>query len=110
MESILDTIKKMLGIYDDSFDTDIIVGINTAFMSLTQLGIGPTNGFSIIGSDETWSDFLEDLTNFAGVKSYIYLKVRILFDPPTNSSVLDSYNREISELGWRLNIQAETGV
>jgi hypothetical protein len=110
--SILGTIKKMLGIsYDDSsFDTDIIMNINSVFMILEQLGIGPDGGFSILGNTEIWSDYLGDITNLEGIKSYIYLKVKILFDPPTSSAVLDAINRQISEFEWRLNIQVEQGL
>ena len=108
MDSILDTIKKMLGIEstDTAFDVDVIVNINSVFMLLNQLGIGPINSFSISGKDETWDQFLNDNTKLEAVKTYMYLKVRVLFDPPTISAVLDSLNRQITELEWRLNVQA----
>ena len=109
-ESILTTIKKMLGIEAsyDAFDTDIIVNINTVFMTLTQLGVGPETGFSISGEYERWTDFTGSLKTFESVKTYIYLKVKLVFDPPTNSFVLESMKREITELEWRLNVQAES--
>lgn len=112
MDSILDTIKKMLGIEstDTAFDVDVIVNINSVFMILNQLGIGPINSFSISGKDETWDQFLSDNTKLEAVKTYMYLKVRALFDPPTISAVLDSLNRQITELEWRLNVQAEGGT
>lgn len=107
--SILETIKKLLGI-DPSytqFDTDVIMGINSAFMSLNQLGVGPDTCFSISGSTETWCDFFGERIDLEGVKMYIYLKVRLSFDPPQNSFLVESINKEISELEWRLNVQAD---
>jgi hypothetical protein len=112
LDSILDTIKKMLGIdnIDVSFDTDIIININSAFMVLNHLGVGPTEGFSISDSTALWSDFLGDLTKLEGIKSYIYLKVKILFDPSASSTILDAMSRQITEFEWRLNQQAEEGL
>lgn len=110
MESILTTIKKLLGISEEyeHFDSDIIVHINSAFMILTQLGVGPANGFSISDEMSLWSDFLGDDPRLEAVKTYIHLKVKLLFDPPTNSAVIESLNKSISELEWRLNVAAET--
>lgn len=110
--SILGTIKKMLGISytDDGFNTDIIMDINAVFMILNQLGVGPDDCFSILSNNEVWSDFIGESTNIEGVKSYIYLKVRLMFDPPASSSILDAINRQISELEWRLNLQVEQGL
>lgn len=110
MESILTTIKKLLGIAEEyeHFDSDIIVHINSAFMILTQLGVGPTKGFSISDETSLWSDFLGDDPRLEAVKTYIHLKVKLLFDPPTNSAVIESLNKSISELEWRLNVAAET--
>ena len=109
MESILTSIKKMLGIAEDyeHFDTDIIMHINTVFMILTQLGVGPSEGFIIEGEGETWFDFIGDKITIEAVRSYIYLKVKLLFDPPLSSAVMESYNRQISELEWRLNIAVD---
>lgn len=106
--SILTSIKKLLGItaeYTD-FDADIIMHINSVFSILKQLGVGPKEGFSITGDSETWADFLPS-QNIDMVKSYIYLKVRLMFDPPINSSLIESINRQIAELEWRLNVEIE---
>jgi hypothetical protein len=107
MESILDSIKKLLGISDEytQFDEDIIIHINSVFINLTQLGVGPANGFFIEDSGASWSDFA-DFGNDAqlnAVKTYVYLKVKLLFDPPLSSAVIQSINNMISELEWRLN-------
>ena len=106
MESILTSVKKMLGIPEDyeHFDADIVMHINSVFMILTQLGVGPAEGFTIMDEDAIWSDFIQDKKTIESVKSYMYLKVRLLFDPPLSSAVLDSMNRLISELEWRLNV------
>lgn len=111
MESILLSIKKALGIEADLdiFDSDIIMHINTAFNVLNQLGVGPENGFSITGKNEIWSDFFPDSPNLEAIKTYIYIKVRLVFDPPTSSFVLQSLNDTAKEYEWRLNVQAEGG-
>ena len=109
-KSILASIKKMLGL-DESyapFDTDIIVHINSALMVLTQMGVGPKEGFSINGYSEKWSDFLTNPTKLESAKTYVYLQVRMMFDPPTNSFVMDAMKRQSDELLWRLNVQAES--
>ena len=110
MDNILSSIKKLLGIptEETAFDSDIIMHINSVFMILNQLGIGPTNGFTISDDYALWSDFIPDGQNLELVKSYMYMKVRLLFDPPTNSSVLTSMEKTINEFEWRLNVQAET--
>ena len=109
-DSILTSIKKLLGITEEyeHFDQDIIIHINSVFMILNQLGVGPSNGFSITDKTAVWSDFISDGANLESVKSYIYLKVRLLFDPPTTSAVMESMNRTISELEFRLNVSAES--
>lgn len=109
MESILTSIKKLLGITEDyeHFDADIIMHINSVFMILNQLGVGPPNGFSISDETATWSDYLQDGKNLESVKSYIHLKVKLLFDPPLSSAVMEAMKQIISELEWRLNVQAE---
>ena len=111
MDSILDCIKKMLGIDIDCthFDTEIILNINSVFMVLNQLGVGPETGFIISDNTETWSDLLGERIDLEAVKTYIYLKVRLLFDPPSSSFVLDSIDRQITQFEWRLNAQAEGG-
>jgi hypothetical protein len=110
MDSILTSIKKLLGISEayDHFDTDLIMHINSVFSILNQLGVGPSSGFVITGKDETWNQFTEDRTELEQVKSYIYMKVRLLFDPPASSVVMDSINRMIGEFEWRLNVAAES--
>lgn len=110
-DSILNSIKKLLGIASDytNFDTDIIIYINSAFMVLNQLGVGPEEGFKITGKDETWDDYMSDEDNLEAVKSYIHLKVKIAFDPPLNSTVMEAHKQLISEYEWRLNIQSEGG-
>ena len=106
---ILSTIKKMLGVESDVtvFDTDIIMHINSVFMILNQLGVGPAECFSITGATEEWDDFLGSNVSLELVKSYIYLKVKILFDPATNSTIQEATNRQIAEFEWRLLAQVE---
>lgn len=108
-ESILNNIKKLLGIAEDytEFDTDIIILINSAISVLNQLGLGSDDTFSITGNTETWSDLLGDNKSLEMVKNYIYLKVRVVFDPPTQSYVLAAYNEQIKELEWRINIAVD---
>lgn len=108
-QSILISIKKLLNIDDDdmAFDTDITILINNEFMTLQQLGIGPEEGFSINEGETTWSDFSTDTTLLETVKAFIYMKVRMIFDPPASSVVADAFNSRIHELEWRLNVQAE---
>ena len=110
MESILTSIKKMLGITEDyeHFDSDLIIHINSVFSILTQLGVGPSEGFSIKDKTDVWSDFIPDDPRLESVKSYVYMKVKLLFDPPLSSTVMESTNRMISEFEWRLNVQSET--
>lgn len=112
MESILTSIKKLLGIEEDyeDFDPDIIMHINSVFMILNQLGVGPSVGFSIQDAESVWTDFMPVGSNLEAVKSYIYLKVRLMFDPPSGSAVMDAINRTISELEWRLNVAADTSA
>lgn len=109
MESILTSIKKLLGIEEDytQFDDDIIMHINSVFLNLTQLGVGPSEGFLIEDDTATWEDFIGDSNQLQAVKSYMYLKVKLLFDPPLSSSVIESMNRMIAELEWRLNVSVE---
>ena len=109
MSSILKSTKQILGISpdDDSFDADIIIFINTAFSILTQMGIGPAEGFKILDADAEWSDYTNDDSKVSMVESYIPLKVRLLFDPPTSTPVMECLNRMISELEWRLQTEFE---
>lgn len=106
-ESILQSIKKLLGIEPDYtyFDQDLIIHINSVLSILSQIGFGPEEGFFITGETETWDDFFDESNpQMQLVKSYIYLKVRLMFDPPLNSTVINSINMQIAELEWRLNV------
>lgn len=109
MESILISIKKLLGIAEDydHFDADLIMHINSVFMVLTQLGVGPSEGFIIEDETDEWFDFISDPIKLPAVKSYVYLKVKLLFDPPLSSAVIEATNRMIAEYEWRLNIAVE---
>lgn len=110
-DSILNSVKKLLGIEPsfDSFDVDIIVNINSAIGTLTQIGIGPETGFFIVGYKETYKDFLGDLEPmYQQVKMYLYLKTKLGFDPPSSSFVLESVNKQIEELEWRMKISKES--
>lgn len=110
MESILTSIKKLVGIAEDYtvFDNDFIIYINSAFATLNQLGIGPVEGFSIVDASSKWSDYGVATPMLDHVKSYVYLKVKTIFDPPTSPTVLDAYNRMIQETEWRLKVASET--
>jgi hypothetical protein len=109
VESILDTVKKMVGVSleDTAFDVDLIVGINSAIMALTQLGVGPAEGFIISDKEAKWADFLGATIQLEPVKMYVYLQVKMGFDPPQTSFVLDAMNRQLSELAFRINLQVE---
>lgn len=113
-DSILLSVKKMLGITEDyeHFDTDIIIDINSAFSILTQIGIGPDEGFAISDSSTTWADFIPEDSHhlLEMVRTYMFMKVRNMFDPPTSSSVADAYSRLIDEMEWRLMVAADTEV
>lgn len=105
MESILTSIKKLLGIAEEytQFDQDLIMHINSVFLNLQQIGVGPEEGFMIESVDDLWEDFTDDGLQLLALKSYVYLKVKLLFDPPLSSAVIESTNRMIAELEWRLN-------
>lgn len=105
-ESILTSIKKQLGIEEEytHFDSDIIMHINSVLAILTQLGVGSPDGFSISDDSSTWKDFMGEDKKFEFVKSYVHLKVKLLFDPPLSSAVMESINRMISELEWRMDL------
>lgn len=110
-ESILVYVKKLLGIQSDydHFDPDIIYGINAAFAILTQLGVGPEDGFSISDDSTTWNEFVSDTTRLSLIKEYVCLKTRMLFDPPTSNVLSDSINKTISEYEFRLNVASDGG-
>lgn len=108
-DSVLTSIKKLLGIAEEyeHFDADLIMHINSVFSILTQLGVGPSKGFMIEDKSATWKDFISDESKYMLVKSYMHLKVKLLFDPPLSSAVLECYKTQISEYEWRLNVAAE---
>lgn len=110
MESILNSIKKLLGMDEDyeCFDTDIIMHINSVLMVLNQLGVGPERPYTIQGSDETWKDFLGEQYDYNMVKTYVYARVRLVFDPPTNSFLVDNLGNLIREYEYRLELQASS--
>ena len=110
MESILTSIKKLLGIQAEytAFDQDLIIHINTAFAVLNQLNIGPTYGFAIEDDATTWDEYITSC-NLTMVRSYIYMKVRLMFDPPTSGILVESMNSMISELEWRLFLEGDKG-
>ena len=110
-ESILNTIKKMLGPDEgyDVFDTELVIHINTAIATLTQIGVGPPQGFRITGAGETWTDYLGSDEGLENVKTYIYCKVKMIFDPPTSSFVMKALQDTCDELVWRLNVAVDPG-
>ncbi|WP_407450018.1 hypothetical protein [Fibrobacter sp.] len=105
MDSILDSIKKLLGPTEtyDNFDTDLIFHINSALANLTQIGVGPAEGLSIEDDSSTWEEFVTDPIQLGHVRTYVYLKVKLVFDPPTNSAVLQSYENQVLKLEWLLD-------
>lgn len=108
-ESILNTVKKLLGLDPsyDAFDVDVTIGINAALFTLMQLGVGRSDGFVVTSSVQTWSEFVGESTDLEALKQYVYLRTRIAFDPPTNSSVLQSMKDLCAEYEWRLNVQVD---
>jgi hypothetical protein len=108
-QSILTGTKKILGLAEDytAFDHDIITHINTAFSTLTQLGVGPAVGFAIDDAAPVWADFLTDDLQYNSVKSYVFLRVKLLFDPPATSYAITSFEKQLDELTWRLNVYRE---
>lgn len=111
MDSILTTVKKMLGIAEDydAFDMDIVIHINSVFADLAQMGVGPSEGFMIDDASALWVDFTTDNMLLNAVKSYMKLRVQLLFDPDSvGSSTLASYERQIQQWEWRLNIAGES--
>lgn len=110
-DSILTSIKKMLGLTEEyeHFDPDITMHINAVLMTLTQIGVGPSDGFRITDKTQLWSDFIDETrSNILGsIQSYIHHKVKLMFDPPQNSFTIESMNRIINELEWRLNVAVD---
>ena len=109
MESILTSIKKMLGIAEEytQFDADLIMHINSVLSILTQIGVGPSEGFAIEDDVAIWTDFVPANPKLELIKSYTYMKVKLIFDPPLSSSVIESLNRLTSELEWRIQVAAD---
>lgn len=112
IDSILNSIKKMLGIEhsDETFDDDVKININSVLLGLNQIGVGDENGFFIKDSNDTWSDFIGERKDIESVKTYVYLKVKLIFDPPPSSFVLDAMERQIREFEWRINVQTDKEV
>lgn len=111
MDSILTTTKKLAGMDEgyEHFDPDIIMYINSVFLVLQQLGVGPEDGFFIDSEEDTWTDFLPDNRFLRKtVKAYMGSKVRMQFDPPSSSALLSALEKTIAEFEWRLNVAAET--
>lgn len=108
-ESILTSIKTQLALMpeDESFDREIIIFINAAFARLTQLGVGPVKGFSIQDDSTVWTDYVVDITQEEMAKVYVYLKVKTLFDPPTNTSLAKAMEEQIREYEYLLKVEAE---
>lgn len=107
MGSILDEIKDSLDISDEytAFDNTLIMHINAVFSTLSQLGIGPNEGFEISDNTATWEDFLAGDPRYNSVKTYVYMKVRLAFDPPSTSFAITSLENQAREIEWRLNEQ-----
>lgn len=111
-ESILDSTKKALNITasDTSFDADIIMHINSVFSTLEQLGVGPVGGFAITDNTAVWSDFIGTDKRLNQVKTYMYLRVRLIFDPPQSSYAVTAMQDQIKEHEWRLNVIMEATI
>lgn len=109
LDSILNSVKKMLGIQEDyeHFDQDIIMHINSVFMILNQIGVGPSKCFSISDSSSSWDEFKQGDETLESIKTYMYMKVRIMFDPPQQNFVMESINKVINELEFRLKVAAD---
>lgn len=110
-DSILISVKKYLGIADEDhgFDLDILMSINSVFGILTQLGVGPKGGYTISDESAKWSDYLQDNKYLEMVKTYMYLKVRMIFDTPTSGSMNSAHEQLIQELEWRINVMVDPG-
>lgn len=111
LDSILTSIKKLLGFEEDyeAFDTDLIIHINSAFATLHQLGVGPSTALAITDKSAQWSEFFGTTDNIQSVKTYVYLKVRLLFDPPETSYAREAFLKQANEYEWRLNVAVEGG-
>lgn len=111
MNSILTSVKKLLGIAEEctDFDADVIMYINMSLLALTQIGVGSPNGYTIAGRENTWDEFLEDPSLAESVKAYLAVKVRLLgFDPPQSSTTMEALKNSAAEMEWRLKVASET--
>lgn len=110
MDSILASIKERIGIEegDNSFDIDVIDLINSAFADLNDIGVGPSEGFSIADNHDIWDDFVKDIRVLGSVKEFVYLTVRLTFDPPTQTALLTSMQNRLNKLEWRLNVKCDS--
>lgn len=111
MDSILLSIKRLLGVSEDCehFDDEIIIHINSVLVILNQLGVGPPGGFIVTDTRQTWSMFVPNRTDIEFIKTYVFMKAKLIFDPPQSSSAIESMNRVISELEWRINVAVDPG-
>lgn len=111
VDSILDSVKTDLGILPEytHFDNDLIMGINTAFSILTQLGVGPAGGFRITDDSTTWQEYIGDDPRLEMVKIYVAKKTKLFFDPPTNGPLSEAFNKTLNELEWRINVAVDPG-
>lgn len=102
--SILTDTKQMLGIMAEEkhFDPNVVMCINSSFVSLNQLGAGPADPYHILDEADTWKDFMEDIDRVHSIKTYVYLKTRLLFDPPSNSFLVEAINNQLAEIEWRI--------
>ena len=109
MSSILIDIKNLLGIdaEDTNFDTELVIFVNAAISKVTQLGVGPEEGFSITGTTQTWEDLIGNFKNLQAIKDYIYIDVRLIFDPPSNAFVVNAYRDMQNELAWRITVMVD---
>jgi hypothetical protein len=107
--SILDDVKKLLGLSptDTSFDTDVIIHINSVFSIVTQLGLGSDGGIGIVDNTTTWTSLFGNDSQINDVKSYVFMRVKMLFDPPQTSFAIAAYEKQIQEFEWRLNVRRE---
>lgn len=108
-DKILASVKAALAICeeDDSFDTELVMHINSVLANLTQIGVGPEDGFSVVDGSEAWSDFIGDSKTLQNVKTYVYLKVKTIFDPPASSVIMDAYKTQINELEFRMFVTTD---
>lgn len=109
LDSILLSIKRLLGIdlICEDFDDEIVIHINSVLVILSQLGVGPPGGFNVTDTSQTWSMFAGGRTDIEFIKTYVFMKVKLIFDPPQGSSAIESMNRVISELEWRINVAVD---